>query len=322
MGIDVGIWILDLALLQEHGRNGLIACVDQLEEGIIRAVLQGKVTFQHVSWICVSQHGVAKAWDDLAFLQGLVGKVGHQLLGGFLPMQLLLDIQEPGQTLLVGQAVQGPRQAAEPRSPGVVRIAQGRAHQVGRVRRDVATFMIRMKHQVQTHRLLEPFALIHPQHLGKVGCPVQLGVVGRHFAIMKGPTIDRGRDDGDFGNNVQTIFQGIRPIVILLHALLILLEELGILLQRQHGHRQLRHGMRLNRQGVDGGLHVLRNGGAFVELLREALDLLVSWHLSSDQQPEGTLGQGHLAPRGFGQLLVHIIQRQMSVSDTHVGVQV
>jgi len=26
------------------------------------------------------------------------------------------------------------------------------------------TFMIRMKHQVQTHRLLEPFALIHPQH--------------------------------------------------------------------------------------------------------------------------------------------------------------
>ena len=44
--------------------------------------------------------------------------------------------------LLVGQAMQGPRQAAEPRSPGVVRIAQGRAHQVRRVRRDVATWAV------------------------------------------------------------------------------------------------------------------------------------------------------------------------------------
>mmetsp|Transcript_72612 Transcript_72612/g.119597 ORF Transcript_72612/g.119597 Transcript_72612/m.119597 type:complete len:291 (+) Transcript_72612:305-1177(+) len=289
MGIDVGIWILHLALLQEHWRNGLIACVDQLEEGILRAVLQGKFTFQHVSWIRVSQHGVAKAWNDLTFLQGLVGKVRQELLGGFLPMQLLLDIQEPRQALLVGQAMQGSRQAAEPGRPGVVRIAQRRAYEVRGVRRDVATFMIRMKHQVPTHRLLETFTLIDPQHLGKVGGPVQLAVVGRHFAIMESPTIDRGRDDGDFGNNVQTIFQGIRPIVILLHAALIFLEELGVLLQRQHRHGELRHGMRLNRQRFDGGQHVRRDRGALVELLREALDLLVSWHLSSDQQPEGTL---------------------------------
>ena len=52
----------------------------------------------------------------------------------------ILALKNPCGSLLVGQAVQGPRQAAEPRSPGVVRIAQGRAHQVGRVRRDVATW--------------------------------------------------------------------------------------------------------------------------------------------------------------------------------------
>ena len=41
--------------------------------------------------------------------------------------------------LLVGQAMQGPSQATEPGRPGVVRVAQGGAHQVGGVGRHVAT---------------------------------------------------------------------------------------------------------------------------------------------------------------------------------------
>mmetsp|Transcript_6159 Transcript_6159/g.7633 ORF Transcript_6159/g.7633 Transcript_6159/m.7633 type:complete len:242 (-) Transcript_6159:141-866(-) len=182
--------------------------------------------------------------------------------------------------------------------------------------------MISMKHQVQTHCLLKAFILVHSQHLSEVGSPVQVLVVGRHHAIMKGPTVDLGCNDWDFGNDVQAIFQSIGPIVILLHALLILLKEFGVFLQGQHCHRQLRHGMGLLWQGLNGGNDIGWDVGALVEFLGEALDLLLAWHLSRDQQPKGALWQCHAAAGSFGQFLVHVVQGQMSVGNTHVGVQV
>ena len=47
----------------------------------------------------------------------------------------------------------------------------------------VSILMIPLKILVPLGRLVDFLAKL----LGKVGCPVQLGVVGRHFAIMKGP---------------------------------------------------------------------------------------------------------------------------------------
>ena len=50
-----------------------------------------------------------------------------------------LDIHEPPEDLLVGQPVQRPCQAVHAGAEAVVRVRQGAAHQVGRVRADVAT---------------------------------------------------------------------------------------------------------------------------------------------------------------------------------------
>lgn len=47
----------------------------------------------------------------------------------------------------------------------------------------VSILTIPLKILVQLGRLVDFLAKL----LGKVGCPVQLGVVGRHFAIMEGP---------------------------------------------------------------------------------------------------------------------------------------
>jgi len=49
-----------------------------------------------------------------------------------------LDVHQPAQDLLVGQAVQGARQAVEPSGEGVVGVAQRGTHQVRRVRAHVA----------------------------------------------------------------------------------------------------------------------------------------------------------------------------------------
>lgn len=121
--IHIGKRVLHLPLLQQHWRDSLIARIHQLKQWVFRAMLQGKLTLQHVAGVGVPQHRMAEAGDHLTLLQGLVGEIGHQILGGLLTPQLLLDVQKPGQALLVGEAMEGTGQATEARGPGVVRIA-------------------------------------------------------------------------------------------------------------------------------------------------------------------------------------------------------
>ena len=44
---------------------------------------------------------------------------------------------------------------------------------------------------------------------------------------MEGASVDLGRDDGDLGDHIEAILQGVGPIVILLHALLARVALLG-----------------------------------------------------------------------------------------------
>lgn len=102
------------------------------------------------------------------------------------------------------------------------------------VGRDVPSLVVCMKHQIEAHGFLEILTLVDAQHLREVGGPVQFGVVLWELPIVEGASVDLGRDDGDLGDHIEAILQGVGPIVILLHALLILLEKLGVLLQGQH----------------------------------------------------------------------------------------
>lgn len=90
--IDVGVRVLYLSLLQKHWRNGVIASIHQLEQGIVGAMSQRKLSFEHVAWIGVPQNRMAKARDHLPLLQGLFSKLREQLLCGPLITQLLLHI--------------------------------------------------------------------------------------------------------------------------------------------------------------------------------------------------------------------------------------
>ena len=41
-------------------------CIHQLEQGIMRAVSQGKLAFEHIAWISVSQNCMAKSSDEVS----------------------------------------------------------------------------------------------------------------------------------------------------------------------------------------------------------------------------------------------------------------
>lgn len=65
MGIHIGPRILGLTLLQQHVGHDLVKLGNHLEHGVIRQVLQCKLALAGVTWVSLSQDGVAIAWHHL-----------------------------------------------------------------------------------------------------------------------------------------------------------------------------------------------------------------------------------------------------------------
>ena len=55
---------------------------------------------------------------------------------------LLLEVEDEGEALLIGEAVQGASQTVHTSCKGEVGIGEGGSNQVGRVRRHITTFVV------------------------------------------------------------------------------------------------------------------------------------------------------------------------------------
>mmetsp|Transcript_140715 Transcript_140715/g.449849 ORF Transcript_140715/g.449849 Transcript_140715/m.449849 type:complete len:205 (+) Transcript_140715:523-1137(+) len=204
----------------------MVAGVDEVEERVVLAMLEGELALEHVPRVGLPKHCMAEARNHLAGLEGLLDVVDDELLSDLLVSQLFLHFQEPAKALLIGQPVQRARKTAEARGPRVVGVAEGRAYEVSGVRGDVAALMVRMQHQVQAGALLELLAVVHAKHGREVAGPVELRVVGRHDAVLEGAAVDVRGDDGHLGHQVEGILQSPLPVLILLHAIVVLCRKL------------------------------------------------------------------------------------------------
>ena len=65
VSINVGPWVLGFALFQENVWHNLVELSNQLEHGIVRQVLQGKLTLALVARICFTEHCMSVAGNNL-----------------------------------------------------------------------------------------------------------------------------------------------------------------------------------------------------------------------------------------------------------------
>mmetsp|Transcript_109924 Transcript_109924/g.234722 ORF Transcript_109924/g.234722 Transcript_109924/m.234722 type:complete len:346 (+) Transcript_109924:541-1578(+) len=265
---------------------------------------------------------MAKARDHLARFQGVLRKLRKLLHRGLLAAKGLVRGLQPAQALLVGKAMERPSQAIQARREAEVGVAQGAAHKVRSVGRDVATLMVGMEHEVQTCDLFEGFVVVYTQHRGVVARPVQGSVGGEVLAIEPDVAEDARCQEGRLGHNGQGVVKNVGPVVRLLHgALPVGLAEGASWLHGQQGHGHLRHGVHGLREAINERVDVVRDHGALVELLVERLALRICGNLTCEHEPKGSLGQAHLALRRLRELVIAVVQGEATVSDPFHGVQ-
>lgn len=106
-GIDIGPWVFDFSDGAEDTRNGVKALSGKVTDVIILDVAVSESLEMQEARIGVTEDCVAIARNDLAFSESLAHIFLNDLLAGFCAVVVVLELSEPLQALLVGQAVQG-----------------------------------------------------------------------------------------------------------------------------------------------------------------------------------------------------------------------
>ena len=142
MCVHVGPWVLGLAVLGKDPRGDLKQVADEAEHGVVGQVLLGEPALADVAGVCLPQHGMAIAWDNLqqrvhfyyygvllletytmeplykgqvrdgslvpylATLEGIPEELCELFFSG-IRSYLLNDVGQPHQDLLVSQSMQG-----------------------------------------------------------------------------------------------------------------------------------------------------------------------------------------------------------------------
>ena len=141
MGIYVGPGVLDLASLQEDWRHQHVQLGDEFEQFVVREMFESELSLTGVSGVSLTQDRVTVAGNNLARLQEAPHKLLH-LVVGRVQADSLHHLLHEDENLLVGEAVEGPGQAAHSRTEGEVGIGQGRTNQVGGVGRHIPALVV------------------------------------------------------------------------------------------------------------------------------------------------------------------------------------
>lgn len=303
MGIDVGVWVLGLAVLSEDAGCDLVDLADELEHGVIGQVLLGKLALGDVAGIGLAENSVAVAGNDLASLEGRPQVVLDSLVAQIVANGLL-HLLEPDEHFLVGQSVERTSETVQTSSEGQVWRAESTADQVGGVCADVAALVVGVDGQVQAHELNEVLVLGETELVGQVVGVILVLLDGRNLAVLVDVAVDLGRDCGKLGDEVHGILKGVLPVLGLLHSLGVCLGEVGLVLESGDGKGELSHGVEVARAAVDELFDKLGDVGAGGPFCREVADLLLGGDLASQQKPEETFGERLLAAGGLGEELL------------------
>ena len=65
VSVNVGPWVLGLALFQQDVGDDLVQLTDQFEHGVVGEVLERELSLASVPRIRLPEHGVAVTWHNL-----------------------------------------------------------------------------------------------------------------------------------------------------------------------------------------------------------------------------------------------------------------
>lgn len=154
---------------------------------------------------------------------------GPQVVGDGLVAEVvannLLHLSEPVEDLLVGQTVKRTGQTVQTGSEGEEGRAEGGANQVGGVGRDIATLVVSVDGQVQTHQLNEVSVVAEAELVGEVERVVLVLLDGSDLAAFEDVLVDASSDGGQLGNQVHGVLEGVSPVILLVNTLRVGLGE-------------------------------------------------------------------------------------------------
>lgn len=242
----------------------------------------------HVAGVGLAEDGVAVTGDDTARVEGVPEVLGDGLVAEVVT-NLLLHDGEPVKDLLVGEAVEGTGETVKAGGEREEGRAQGRADEVGGVGRDVATLVVSVDGEVETHQLDEVLVLAEAELVGEVEAVVLVLLDGRDLAAAEDVLVDAGRDGGELSNEVHRVLESVAPVLLLVDTLGVRLGERRGLLERGDGDRELGHRVEVVGAVVDQLLNELGDGGPGGPVGGQVADLLLSGDLAGEEEPEETL---------------------------------
>jgi hypothetical protein len=303
VGVNVGVWVLGLSVLSKDAGGDLVDLADELEHGVIGQVLLGELALGDVAGVGLAEDSVSVSGNDLAGLEGRPQVVLDGLVAEVVANSLL-HLLEPDEDLLVGQSVERTSETVQTGSEGEVRRAEGTADQVSGVGRDVATLVVSVDGEVETHKLNEVLVLGETELVGQVERVVLVLLDGCDLAVLVDVAVDLSGDGGQLGNEVHGVLESVLPVLGLLHALRVGLGEVRLVLESSDGDGELSHGVEVAGTAVDELLDELGHVGAGGPLGGEVADLLLGGNLTGQQKPEETFWERLLAAGGLGKELL------------------
>lgn len=284
-GVDVGIWVFNLADGSEDAWNGVEAFSGEVADVIVLDVAVSKALEVHKSGISVPQHSMAIAGNDSAFLEGLSHVFLDDLLAGSLSSVEVLELSEPLKAFLVGKSVQGSSKAVHGSGEGKVRISESRSDEMACMRRDISALVVRVDRKISSDALLH-LVLVESQHVGEVASPIKGMIRVDESAIVVLVPVDGRANVGQFGQQIHGILEVVLPVFGLVGSGLVGLEELAVNLQVEHSHGQHGHGMEILGQVGDEMQVVLAEISSLPPFTGESVELLLGWVPSGGQQEE------------------------------------
>ena len=287
VGVNVGVGVLGLAVLGEDTGGDLVDLGDEVEHGVVGHLLLGESALSHVTGVSLSEDGVTVTGDDTAGVEGGPEVVSDGLVAKVVA-DGLLELGEPVKDLLVSKTVEGTGKTVKTSGEREEGRAESTADKVSGVGRDVATLVVSVDGQVETHELNEVGVVGEAKLVGKVEGVILVLLDGGDLSALEDVLVDARSNVGELGNEVHGVLKGVAPVLLLVDTLGVGLGEAGGVLKSSDSQRELGHGVEIGRTVVDQLLDELGEIGAGSPLSGEVADLLLGRDLTGQEKPEET----------------------------------
>lgn len=173
-----------------------------------------------------------------------------------------------------------------------------------------------MNDDVKSHELPEGL-VVESEHLGVVGAIVKSGVsLGNVVLVLVAVVEDDCGNARDASADVEGVFEGGVPVLALVDTIAVSLGKLAEGLAGEDTHGELGHGVHGLGEALDEVLDLSGDLASVKEFSLELLKLRLVGELASEEEPEGSLGQGLLTTRCLGGVSLDLVEVLATVGDT------